>query len=191
MPTSPHLILVKHSLPEIVPGEPAAAWRLSPEGRARCRPLAEKLAAYRPRIVVSSVEPKARETAEAVAATLGCGLEVVAGLQEHERSSVPFMSKDAFEAAVAAFFARPTELVFGEETADLAHVRFAAAVDGVLAHHAGQTVAIVAHGTVITLFAARATGLEPLSLWKTLGLPSFVVFSLPVLRLLRVVGSVD
>ncbi len=44
----PRLILVKHSLPEIVPALPANEWRLSEGGRPRCRVLAERLAAYSP-----------------------------------------------------------------------------------------------------------------------------------------------
>ena len=185
------LILIKHSLPEIVPGVPAAAWRLSEAGRARCHPLASELAAYHPDVIAASVEPKAAETARLIADVLGCPLETVEGLHEHERRSVPFLDSDAFDAAVAAFFARPAERVLGEETADQAHARFAAAVSGVIARHPGRTIAIVAHGTVISLFAARASGLAPYPLWKSLGLPSYLVLSLPDLHLLTMIESVE
>jgi broad specificity phosphatase PhoE len=174
----------------------AAAWRLSEAGRARCRPLTDALAAYHPDVIAASVEPKARETAELVAAQLGCGtetgcgLEIVEGLHEHERATVSFLERGAFDAAVAAFFARPAELILGEETADQAHARFAAAVSGVIARYPGRTIAIVAHGTVISLFAARAAGLDPYPLWKSLELPSYLVLSLPDLHLLTVVESV-
>jgi broad specificity phosphatase PhoE len=50
-----------------------------------------------------------------------------------------------------------------------------------------QNVMAFTHGTVLTLFVARVTGLEPFALWKRLGLPSFVVLSLPQLELVRVV----
>ena len=42
----PQLVLVKHALPEIVPAVPSREWRLSEEGRIRCRILAEKLGQY-------------------------------------------------------------------------------------------------------------------------------------------------
>jgi hypothetical protein len=38
-------ILVRHSLPDIVPDVPGSLWQLSAEGRARCRFLAEQLSA--------------------------------------------------------------------------------------------------------------------------------------------------
>ena len=37
----PKLILVKHSLPVIDPEKPAHQWKLSPEGKKRCIPLAQ------------------------------------------------------------------------------------------------------------------------------------------------------
>jgi broad specificity phosphatase PhoE len=97
----------------------------------------------------------------------------------------------AFEAAVARFFAHPAELLLGRETADEAHARFAGAVAAVMGRHRGETVAVVAHGTVITLFVARATGQEPFALWKRLGLPSFVVLAWPGLEVSRLWSGHD
>jgi len=56
------LLLVRHSLREMVTGVPASRWRLSAEGRHCCETLAERLAAYDLAAVVSSEEPKAAET---------------------------------------------------------------------------------------------------------------------------------
>jgi broad specificity phosphatase PhoE len=96
-----------------------------------------------------------------------------------------------FEQAVAAFFARQDALVFGEETAAQAGARFNTAVQTVLASYPGKNVAIVAHGTVITLFAAQHTGIAPLPFWKRLGMPALVVFALPDLRLLEVINRLE
>jgi broad specificity phosphatase PhoE len=41
-----------------------------------------------------------------------------------------------------------------------------------------KTIAIVAHGTVISLFVSRITGISDLLLWNELGLPSFVVIDM-------------
>ena len=62
-----HLILVKHSLPEIVENVPAREWKLSDEGRVRAQRLAERINHYRPEVIVSSIESKAKETAEIIA----------------------------------------------------------------------------------------------------------------------------
>jgi broad specificity phosphatase PhoE len=174
------LILVRHSLPEIVPSLPASRWRLSDEGRRRCERLAERLAAYQPSIVVTSLEPKAIETGQIVARILGIPVETALDLHEHERPYVePFGTREQFEARVSRLFEYPAELIFGAETADQAHNRFASAIDDVLATERYGNLAVVTHGTVLTLFVARAAGLAPVPFWKKLGLPAFVVLSLP------------
>ncbi len=185
------LILVKHSLPDVDPSQPASRWPLSDEGRARCLPLADRLAQYQPAHLAASSEPKAVATAEIVAERLGIRLEVVEGLHEHDRSNEPFVEAEEFRAAVASFFDRPDELVMGRETASQAQMRFGDAVQRLLIGHTTGNVVVVAHGTVISLYVARHAGVEPLPLWRRLGLPSFVVLSLPDLGMIDVIENVD
>ena len=184
------LILIRHSLPEMVPGLPANQWHLAEAGRLRCKALAEQIAPYRPDVIVASTEPKAAETAELVAGALRKPWHIAAGLHEHERSDVGWIDREQFEAQVAEFFRRPGALVFGSETADQTHERFAAAIAAQTATHPGRSLAVVAHGTVISLFVARSAGVEPFALWSRLGMPSFVVLSLPKLDLVAVVEHV-
>jgi broad specificity phosphatase PhoE len=175
-----HLLLVRHSLPDIDPHVAARHWKLSDEGRYRCTTLAEMLSAYHPALVVTSAEPKAAETATIIATSLGLPLETEADLREHEREHVPHFSQEEFQKAVARLFTQPEDLVFGEETAAQARQRFSRVVDRLLARHPGETVAVVAHGTVISLFvAARASGVDGYTLWRQLGLPACVVLALP------------
>lgn len=98
----------------------------------RCNALADQLAAYHPDAVVSSVEPKAIETAQIVAKRLNIPFETVEGLHEHDRTNVELKSAEKFEASVVDFFAKPRESVFGNETADEAHSRFASAMARVI-----------------------------------------------------------
>jgi broad specificity phosphatase PhoE len=185
------LILIKHSRPEIVPALPASQWRLSQDGRLRCRRLAQKLAVHDPAVIVASLEPKAIETGRIVADHLGRPLETSPDLHEHDRREVKFVQdRNEFQRLVARLFQDPDKLVFGSETADQAHERFARAVASVIERFPGGNLALVSHGTVITLFVSRAVGAEPIRLWKRLDLPAFVVLSLPDLSLLKVVGSV-
>jgi broad specificity phosphatase PhoE len=186
------LILVRHSLPEIVSDLPANQWHLSGTGRLRCKRLAKRLATYAPNVIVASLEPKATETGRIVADILGKPFETVENLHEHDRSNVGLLdTKEQFEARVASFFENPQKLVFGRETADDAHRRFAKAVAGVIGKCPSGNLAVVTHGTVMTLFVARAAGLEPFPFWKRLGLPSFVVLSLPEFGLLTIVENVE
>ena len=85
----------------------------------------------------------------------------------------------------------PDQLVFGEETAAQARQRFGDAVAGVLAEHTEQNVVIVAHGTVIALYAAAAAGVDGYALWRRLGLPSWVVLERPGGEIVTVVESLE
>lgn len=188
----PHLLLVKHSLPDIDPGVAAHRWRLADEGRRRCTTLAEILSDYHPAVVVSSAEPKATETAAIVAADLGIPLETEGDLNEHNRSNVTHLSQEEFQRSVARLFAQPEDLVFGNETAVQAQHRFGQAVNRLLAHYPGKTIAVVAHGTVISLFvAARCSGVDGYTLWEQLGLPACVILSLPDFTLESVISGIE
>jgi broad specificity phosphatase PhoE len=174
---SSHLILVKHSLPDLKPGIPANQWLLSIEGCRRCHPLAEKLAPYNPEIMRCSQEPKAEQTAQIVAKALHLAVESYPGLHEHERRYVPFLSKETLEESVRRFFEHPDQRVFGEESASEAARRFGGSINCLLAAFPGTNLVIVAHGTVISLYISETCHIDPYNLWKRLGLPSFVVLS--------------
>jgi broad specificity phosphatase PhoE len=103
-------------------------------------------------------------------------------LHEQERQGVPhFESKRAFEAAVGRLLTGPeNELLLGSETAAQARQRFDRAVKEVLVQHSTGNIAIVSHGTVITLFlCAYHSALSPLSFWRNLKLPDYLVVYLP------------
>ncbi len=154
---------------------------------------AKKIAGYSPEVIVSSNEPKAVETAQIVANHLNqaSACQIIAGLREHDRSNVEWQSEEQFEVQVAEFFRQPQTLVMGQETATQAYERFAHAVASLIESYPHSNIAVVAHGTVITLLVARAVGLDPFSFWKRLGLPSFVVLSLPKMEWVTVVESIE
>ena len=185
------LVLVRHSLPEINPTVPASRWHLSKVGRHRCEPLAERLMNYDLRALASSVEPKAVETAEIVGDLLGLTPNVVEGLHEHERDQVGFLPRADFEEKISDFFRSPQELVFGSETADQAHTRFSGALRNVVETQIAGNMAMITHGTVISLFISRSTGIDAISFWKRMKLPAFVVLLLPELRLLDVYEEIS
>jgi broad specificity phosphatase PhoE len=181
------LILIRHSQSQRHPNHPASQWPLTEEGRRRCIPLAERLAAYAPDVIVTSRERKASETGALVATQLGLSVEAADGLHEHLRERAGWLSNPDFEQSVTAFFTCPDALVFGEETASQAGARFDTAVQTVRAAHPAKHIAIVSHGTVMSLFVAQHAGIAPLPFWKSLGMPALVALSLPDFRLLEVV----
>jgi len=188
------LILVKHALPIVVPAVPPARWLLSDAGRASCGALAARLRAYIPASIVASDEPKARETAELLAAGLGLHerLRLDRDLREHARGPGDFFADTAaFHDAVRRCFAEPERRIFGRETAAAAEARFTTAIRRRLDDGTTGNLIVVAHGTVISLFAAAHAGLEPFALWQSLQLPSYVVLALPDLRHVATCASLD
>jgi broad specificity phosphatase PhoE len=185
------LILVRHAAPATDPCVAAAQWPLSEHGRAQCGPLAEALRPYLPATLYASREAKAAETAALTARALGRRFGPWPGLQEQARASVGWLGAAEFQARIAELFARPAEVVFGEESADAAHARFAAAVAGMLAQAPAGHVIAFTHGTVLTLLVASANpGIEPLAFWQRLGMPAVVVLERETLRLESVLEEI-
>jgi broad specificity phosphatase PhoE len=180
-----YLILVKHSLPKIEKNRPANQWELSDTGRGLAQKLAVRLNGFQPEVLISSVEPKAKQTAEIIAAKHDLELQFIEGLHEHDRSKVGYLHRDQFQAAVREFFEEPGKLIFGSETADACHARFQQAVYSILNQNLDKTVVIVAHGTVISLFVSRLTGTSDWSLWNDLALPSFIVVDVQTAKLIE------
>lgn len=186
-----NLILIRHSLPEITPNIPASQWGLSEMGRSRCRKLADQLSIYSPLEIVSSTELKAQETAKIVASQLNVVEKTYEGLHEHKRSNYHWVSQEMFEKHVAGFFGAPQKLIMGDETAEQACQRFITAVERVIEEYPWENIAIVTHGTVITLYMKRHFNVEAFPFWKCLGFPSYVVLSFPEMKLCKVKFSLS
>ena len=180
------LLLVKHALPDIRPDIPSKRWLLGEKGRKQSLLLAERLRPYTPGIVITSDEPKAAETGEIVAEALNLPCHTAPDLHENDRTGVPYFDDPAdLEAVVREFFEKPNEQVFGGESADGANLRFVTAVQGALEPHYGQTVVLVAHGTVNTLLVATHNSVVPFDLWKAWPLGGFAALARPDFKLLE------
>ncbi|MFC3078261.1 histidine phosphatase family protein [Phenylobacterium terrae] len=169
------LLLVKHAQPQMAPEVNAQRWTLSEAGQESCGWLAEAFAREGVRRIYASLEPKALETAALAAAALGLEVRPRADLGENDRTGVGFASQEVHVRRFHTFFDEPAKVSMGTESADAAHARFSAAVRAAVQESAGETLAVVAHGTVITLLVSRANGLAPFPLWESLGLASYLV----------------
>lgn len=169
--SAPALILVRHGRPLIDPDAPPTTWPLCPDGREAVAKLAEQLARFAPSAVASSPEPKARETAEIIAATLGLKVEIDDGLHEHKRPALAFGAEEAFRARIAQVFAEPAKPIAGGESVEQACERLAKA----LADHPARPLVAVTHGTVLSHYVARHLGLDAHDLWRSLHTPDAFV----------------
>jgi len=185
------LVLIKHAMPVFDSDTPARDWPLSQSGAEAAGRLAQIMAAdpqLHPSVLFCSPEPKAHDTARILGKALKLSVNVHADLHEHLRPA-PIQEKSDFQSSVAAFFAQPGKVVYGEESADQAFKRFNRAVDAICNNETGN-VCVVAHGTVISLLAARRCGLDGFELWQRLGLPSLVVVQLPEFRIGRIIEEI-
>lgn len=190
--SNPKLILIRHSLPHFQPEVPASQWQLSEEGFRRASLIPQHLIPYNPSRIISSQELKARQTAQVIALALNLPIQVVPGLHEHERPQAAGQtSSEQFETLLANFFAHPDQLIFGTESADQAYARFTNTINQLISAYPQETLAIVTHGTVISLFVSHNCSLDPFEFWKRLGLPFVIVLSLPDLQILHITESIQ
>jgi broad specificity phosphatase PhoE len=168
------IVLIRHAEPNVEKGAASSGWVLSDEGREAAAALASKLLRFEFTELFSSPEPKALQTAQIIADRTGSQIHTDIRLREHERSAVGFLDRDRFEARIASIFDRPDAIAFGEESADAVHARFSAAIDDAVARSSGP-VAAVTHGTAMTIYISRLTGIAPMPFWTSLRMPDAIV----------------
>lgn len=173
------LILIRHSISKQDPNLSPHQWELTEEGRALCIPLAKQLQIHEPEIIITSIEPKAIQTGEIVAQELTIPCWTAEGLHEHEREQGEMLSQEEWQKQIASLFANPDALIFGKETANQALTRFMGAVESILSTYPHKKIAIVSHGTVMSLFYNQITGRDPFEFWQEFGSPAFYVASWP------------
>ena len=160
------LHLIRHAKPQTDPSIPSHEWILASDA---LEPLPELINQLNPKpeSVVSSKEPKAIATAQALALALEIPHRNMLGLHEHLRYTTPFYEDPAdFQAEMRRLFNHPSECVSGEESADAVRERFSNALNAVMAVNSQSCVAVVTHGTVRSLYVAHANGLDPAELWR-------------------------
>jgi probable phosphoglycerate mutase len=157
------LLLIRHALPlrvEKRDGTPADP-PLSPEGVDQAGRLAAWLASERVDAVYSSPLRRARETAEPIAAARGLALRIEPGVVEFDPLSASYVPLEEIKAESRELW---QELVNGGLTAGIDVALFrrtvAAALERIVAAHAGERVAVVCHGGVVNAWGAQVLGLE-------------------------------
>jgi len=154
------VILVRHAMPDVVPGTPPRSWGLGKRGREDCVLLAHALAGCALAGAFSSTEPKARQTADVIALRLGLQVAEDVRFGEIERPA----------AWVSDHGDRVLRYLEGEEHAGWepragAIARFGAAVAAARGRAGEGDIVIAAHGTVMALWAGAITGMAGTAAW--------------------------
>lgn len=144
------LFLIRHARPRMM-GDAAERWSLSQKGRREAGILARHDFWREVDLIFSSPEPKALQTAEPAARRWGIPLQVIDCLRELRR---PRLVPD-YEKAIARLFADPDKSIASIEPAAQGAERITRCLEELVAAHRGQTLAVVSHGLVLTLFLAQ------------------------------------
>ncbi len=187
-----HLILVRHSISQPQPGISAHQWALTAEGQARCAALAAQLRLYQIARVATSDEPKAIVTAQLLAHHLGITAPLVTepDFRETRRDTAPYFdSEGEFHAAVHAAMNRPDDVLFGEESFSAARRRITLALGRMIDANRSETLAVVTHGTIMSLLLGHVSERDTFEIWRSLGMPAFAVLT-PNLDLLDLQTSI-
>lgn len=193
------IVLVRHVEPN-----PAVRGRcygaldvgLSPEGRRRARALAQALEGLALQAVYTSPLRRALETALPLAAARGLSPVVDEDLRELDFGELEGMTYEEIAARhpklYAAWMGRPTEVRFpgGESYAELRR-RVSRALPELRARHAGDEIAVVAHGGVNRVVLAEALALPPEAVFRLAQAPGAIsvvdwVADVPLVQLVNV-----
>ena len=155
------LILIRHALPirrEVLEG--AADPELSDDGLAQARHLADYLGIEPIHAIYSSPMRRAVQTAAPLSERLGLPVTYVDDLAEHDRRSSAYIPIEELKATNDP---RWQQMLAGDwdnedETRSEFTDRIHAAIEGIVADHRSQNVAVVCHGGVINAYLARVLG---------------------------------
>lgn len=155
------LILIRHALPvrrEVLEG--AADPELSEDGLAQARHLADYLGVEPIHAIYSSPLQRARQTAAPLSERLGLPITILDEVAEYDRLSSAYVPVEELKATNDP---RWQEMLADTwEGRDETRTEFAdrvhAAVEGIIADHRSENVAVVCHGGVINSYLARVLG---------------------------------
>lgn len=140
---------------------------LTPRGRRHAAALARAIASYSPVAIYASALPRAKETACAVAAPLGLQPVLMRELRELEMGEMTGITgqefRERYPELAARWQADPSTVTLpgGESVTDLDR-RAWGALEGIMARHPRETVAVVSHHFVLQCIACHVVS-APLS----------------------------
>lgn len=169
------IILLKHAYPTLIENVPPREWKLGDEGRQQSAKVVSHFRNQGIKHILSSLEPKALETATIIGNGFGLKSLPVDGLHEFDIPARPIMTKEQHVEANRRIFDFPDEPTLGSESAKNARNRFATALTAGLRNiPSDDTVLVVSHGTVISLFVGNGDFEKSFSIWRRLACMSYV-----------------
>jgi 2,3-bisphosphoglycerate-dependent phosphoglycerate mutase len=160
------LLLIRHAEPVRIeegevegPADPG----LTEGGRMQAERLAAWLSTEQIDAIVTSPARRARETAAPLAAALGLEPEIDEGVSEYDAASGSYIPIEELREAKDERWFATIEGRWAEVGGVDPHefqARVIPAVDALIERHAGQNLAVVAHGGMINVYLAQVLGLS-------------------------------
>ena len=160
------VILIRHAMPQIVPGVSSKLWRLGESAKEDCVLLAHALPRDLGPVIYTSPEPKAAETATVVALRLGLRVVTDARFAEVDR---PPVGDEDYRAMVLRYLNNSAEP--GWEPVAAVRIRFAAGVAGALAAHPSGDIIVANHGMALSIYVASVMDIDLPEFWRELTFP--------------------
>lgn len=170
------LILVRHAQSAPSPALPESEFPLSELGRRQAQTLAPVLRELGVDALASSPYQRAIDTLQPYADTQGLTIAIDDDLRERSLGAW-LESVDAVNEAIAKMHADLDFVLPGGESGRACLARYQAAIGRAIAANPGRTIAVGAHGGVVSHFlAAHHTGL-PAEFWRRIRNPHLFLFS--------------
>jgi probable phosphoglycerate mutase len=163
------LLLIRHALPQrITNSEGFADPDLAVEGHEQAKHLAEYLQSEQIDVIYASSMRRARQTAQPLADLLGLDVLIESGVTENDVRASHYIPAEELRASGDPRWRdglSATDWPDYYEPLDSFHERIVASIDGIIARHPKEVVAVFCHSGVIARYTAAMIGLS----WETTG----------------------
>jgi len=139
---------------------PVPKWGLSDIGRERALSFAAAGILNSTKVIVSSAETKAIETAEIISDVIKTPIKIVENTHENDRSATGFLESAEFESVADLFFRHSHDSIRGWERAIDAQSRIVRETKTIIETYKGLDILMVGHGAVGTLLYCHLAELE-------------------------------
>lgn len=149
-----------HPQVQIDPSVPVPEWGLSEIGRTRAKRFASLAILESTKVIVSSAETKAIETAKIISSVINVPIEIYEKTHENDRSATGFLEPKEFESVADSFFEYPDKSIRGWERAVDVQSRIVDEAAKIFETYQEGDILMIGHGAVGTLLYCHFAALE-------------------------------
>ncbi len=181
-----YLYLVRHPRTHVDPMRQPHEWDLSEQGRAQAKALSAASFWKNVSSLYVSNQQKAIAAARIIVAEHKIEVVPLVELAEVGRGPQVYTSAADYNNILEQFFDHPDRSVSGWESSGVALHRFESAVQQILKQRSDGSVAILSHGTILTLYTAMLDGEPPtLARWRNIGFATVATVDIDSMQIVK------